>query len=572
MSNKPIRCAIYTRKSTEEGLDKEFNSLEAQREACESYIKSQMHEGWKLIPTVYDDGGYTGGNMDRPALQALMADIKAGKVDVIVVYKVDRLSRSLNDFAQMVNVFDAHQVSFVSITQQFNTTTSMGRLTLNILLSFAQFEREVIGERVRDKVAASKQKGMWMGGHPPLGYDIEHRKLVVNPQEALLVNEIFERYLEMESAYKLAEFLNARGDRNKRWVNRHGVESGGQPFLYQALYKILNNQLYIGRITHKDKSYEGQHQPIISVELWDRVQNALKAGQVQRERRYAKHGALLMGKCFSPAGYFYTPTYTTSGAVRHRYYIEKKTQHRIKAVELESLVTDTIRLLAREPKHWRACWTGNNNHLIEEEAQHRWEVLWSDWAHHSDLKRQQIARQMLDRVVVSKDQVTMRLSYAGMREVLDCVEAGSIDHRERPDDSYRPTIVQGAGYIEITIAARFELYGRSQIALDAEGKAIRTFKRSNYNPVLVNALVKSYRWNRQLESGQITITDLAKQERRDRTYIARVVNLMMLAPDIISSILIGTQPATMQLQHLTANLPIEWHRQKQILKFPVKAV
>lgn len=571
MTNKPIRCAIYTRKSTEEGLDKEFNSLEAQREACESYIKSQMHEGWKLIPTAYDDGGYTGGNMDRPALQALMADIKAGKVDVIVVYKVDRLSRSLNDFAQMVNVFDAHQVSFVSITQQFNTTTSMGRLTLNILLSFAQFEREVIGERVRDKVAASKQKGMWMGGHPPLGYDIEHRKLVVNPQEALLVNEIFERYLEMESAYKLAEFLNGRGDTNKRWLNRHGVECGGQPYLYQSIYKILNNQLYIGRITHKDKSYEGQHQPIISVEIWDRVQNLLKAGQVQRERRYAKHGALLMGKCFSPAGYFFTPTYSTSGAVRHRYYIEKKTQHRIKAVDLESLVVDTIRLLSREPKHWRACWATNSNRLIEEEAQHRWEVLWSYWVHLSDANRQQVARQIIDRIVISKEQLTVRLSYAGIQATLLEVDTGSVTPLEPVEKSYQPTILQAEEYLEITIPARFELYGRSQLALDAEGKPIRAFKKSNYNPVLVNALVKSYRWNRQLDSGQITISELAKQERRDRTYISRVVNLMLLAPDIISSILTGTQPVTMHLQDLTANLPIEWHRQKQVLKFPDRA-
>lgn len=567
MSNKPIRCAIYTRKSTEEGLDKEFNSLEAQREACESYIKSQMHEGWKLIPTAYDDGGYTGGNMERPALQALMADIKAGKVDVIVVYKVDRLSRSLNDFAQMVNVFDAQQVSFVSITQQFNTTTSMGRLTLNILLSFAQFEREVIGERVRDKVAASKQKGMWMGGHPPLGYDIEHRKLVVNPQEALLVNEIFERYLEMQSAYKLAEFLNGRGDRNKRWMNRHGVESGGQLFLYQALYKILNNQLYIGRISHKEKSYEGQHQGIISIELWDQVQNALKAGQEHRVKRNAKHGALLMGKCFSPAGYAYTPTYSTSRAVRHRYYIEKKTQHRIKAVDLESLVTDTIRLLSREPKHWRACWTINGNHLIEEEAQHRWEVLWSDWIHLSDTKRQHIARQIIERIIISKDQLTVRLSYSGIQEALKDIEAGSITPLESIEKSYQPTIAHGEGYLEITIAARFELYGRSQMALDAEGKPIRAFKKSNYNPVLVNALVKSYRWNRQLDDGQITISDLAEQEGRARTYVSRILNLMMLAPDIISSILTGTQPATMHLQDLVTNLPIEWHRQKQLLKF-----
>lgn len=570
MNNKLIRCAIYTRKSTEEGLDKEFNSLEAQREACEAYIKSQMHEGWTLIRTAYDDGGYTGGNMDRPALQALMADIKAGKVDVIVVYKVDRLSRSLNDFAQMVNVFDTQQVSFVSITQQFNTTTSMGRLTLNILLSFAQFEREVIGERVRDKVAASKQKGMWMGGHPPLGYDVEHRKLIVNPQEALLVNEMFERYLEMQSAYKLSAFLNGRGDRNKRWVSRHGIESGGQPFLYQAIYKILNNPLYIGRIRHKDKTYEGKHQGIISVELWDRVQNALKEGSEQRVKRHAKHGALLMGKCFSPAGYAYTPTYSTSGSVRHRYYLEKNAQHRIRALDLESLVTDTLRLLSREQKHWQSCWA-TNGRLTREEAQHRWEILWSEWVHSSDIERQHIARQIIERIVITKDQLTVRLSYAAIHNALVDVEAGNVTPLEPLEKGYQPSITQGEGYLEITIAARFEVYGRSQMALDAEGKPIRAFKKSNYNPVLVNALVKSYRWNRQLDGGQITVSALAKQEGRDRTYIARVVNLMMLAPDIISSILTGTQPATMHLQDLTANLPIEWHRQKQVLKFPDQA-
>ena len=567
MNSKPIRCAIYTRKSTEEGLDKEFNSLEAQREACESYIKSQMHEGWVLIPTPYDDGGYTGGNMERPALQALMTDIKAGKVDVIVVYKVDRLSRSLNDFAQMVNVFDAQQVSFVSITQQFNTTTSMGRLTLNILLSFAQFEREVIGERVRDKVAASKQKGMWMGGHPPLGYDIEHRKLVVNPQEALLVNEIFERYLEMQSAYKLAEFMNARGDANKRWVNRHGIESGGQPFLYQALYKILNNKLYIGRISHKEKSYEGQHQPIISIELWDRVQNALKQGKEERVKRHAKHGALLMGKCFSPAGYGYTPTYSTTGAVRHRYYLERKTQHRIKAADLESLVIDTIRLLSREAKHWRECWATGGISLTETEAQHRWKALCSGWIHLSDPIRQQSARQIIERIVISKDQLVVRLSHVGMREALHDVEESSGSQIAHAEDGYLPTVTHGEGYLEITIAARFEVYGRSQIALDVEGKAIRTFKRSNYNPVLVNALVKSYRWNRHLDSGDLTISDLAKREGQSRTYVSRIVNLMMLSPDIISSILTGTQPLTLHLKDLTGNLPVEWHRQRQVLKF-----
>lgn len=568
MTNRIIRCAIYTRKSTEEGLDKEFNSLEAQREACESYIKSQMHEGWKLIPTAYDDGGYTGGNMERPALQALMTDIKAGKVDVIVVYKVDRLSRSLNDFAQMVNVFDAQQVSFVSITQQFNTTTSMGRLTLNILLSFAQFEREVIGERVRDKVAASKQKGMWMGGYPPLGYTIEHRKLVPIEQEVALIRKIFEQYIALQSCNKLAAYLNSAGHTNKRWINRHGVEIGGQKFTNQALSKILNNPIYIGRTRHKDKTYDGQHEAILPMELWDKAQQLLKGGREQRTLRNTKHRILLAGKCFSAAGAPYTPTYTLKEkSVYYRYYLCKATGHRIKGQELEALVTGTIRLLAREPKHWRACWAANTNHLIEEEAQHRWEVLWSDWTYLSDIKRQQMAQQMFERIIISKDQLIVRLSYGGIHAVLNELGAGHMKPAEQSDMSYRPTVVQGEGYLEITIAARFELYGRSQMALDVEGRAIRTFKRSNYNPVLVSALVKSYRWNRQLDSGQITISDIAKREGLARTYVSRIVNLMMLAPEIISSILTGTQPTTIHLQNLTANLPIEWHRQKQVLKF-----
>lgn len=483
-----------------------------------------------------------------------------------IVRRVDQLRIDPIAFNRLIRqARDAQQVSFVSITQQFNTTTSMGRLTLNILLSFAQFEREVIGERVRDKVAASKQRGMWMGGYPPLGYDIEHRKLVANVQEAALVNEIFERYLEMRSAYKLAEFLNARGDTNKRWINRLGAESGGQPFSYQALYKILNNPLYIGLIKHKDKIYDGQHEGIISMELWERVQSSLKEGQEQRARRHAKHGALLMGKCFSPAGDIYTPTYSTSGGVQHRYYFEKKAQHRIKARDLELLVVDTIRLLSREPKHWRVCWT--RNQLIENEAQHRWEAIWSNWSNLPDQRRQHITGEVIDRIIIDKDQLTVRLSYAGVVRALEEVESEGVSQTEQRDSGYRPSVVQGEDYLEIIIAARFEIYGRSQIALDAEGRPVRAFKKSNYNPVLVNALVKSYRWNRQLDNGQITISDLAKQEGRARTYVSRVVNLMLLAPDIISAILTGTQPATMHLQDLTANLPVEWHRQKQLLKF-----
>ena len=256
-SAKKTRCAIYTRKSSDEGLEQAFNSLDAQREACAAFILSQRHEGWTLLPTLYDDGGFSGGTMDRPALKKLIADIEAGQIDVVVVYKVDRLTRALSDFAKLVDIFDCRGVSFVSITQQFNTTTSMGRLTLNVLLSFAQFEREVIGERVRDKIAASKKKGMWMGGMPPLGYDVKDRKLVVNDHEAHTVVDIYRRYLALKSVRALMDELVAAGIRSKRRVRPDGTQYGGQKLTRGALYLMLQNRIYRGEITHKGKSYRG---------------------------------------------------------------------------------------------------------------------------------------------------------------------------------------------------------------------------------------------------------------------------------------------------------------------------
>ena len=286
--NTKSRCAIYTRKSTDEGLDQAFNSLDAQREACAAFILSQKHEGWSALPVAYDDGGYSGGTMERPALQRLMADIDAGQVDVVVVYKVDRLTRALSDFAKLVEVFDRHDVSFVSITQQFNTTTSMGRLTLNVLLSFAQFEREVIGERVRDKIAASKKKGMWMGGMPPLGYDVKDRKLVVNEDEARIVRHIFERYLELKSVRTLQEEIAAAGTRSKQRVRPDGSVYGGQVLGRGALYQMLQNRIYRGEITHKGSAYPGQHPAIIDQALWDRVQATLAENRVERATAHAQ--------------------------------------------------------------------------------------------------------------------------------------------------------------------------------------------------------------------------------------------------------------------------------------------
>jgi site-specific DNA recombinase len=275
------RCAIYTRKSSEEGLEQDFNSLHAQREACEAFIKSQAGEGWRLVKTAYDDGGLSGGTMERPALQRLLADVNQGVIDVVVVYKVDRLTRSLTDFAKMVEVFDAHAVSFVAVTQQFNTTSSMGRLTLNVLLSFAQFEREVTGERIRDKIAASKQKGMWMGGLVPLGYEVHERRLMVNQSEAETVREIFRCYLELGCVRLLMEELNRRGIRSKVRVAKNGKTSGGNSFSRGALYVLLSNPIYIGEIRHKGVRHPGLHEPVVDRELWERTQRLLRSQAVR---------------------------------------------------------------------------------------------------------------------------------------------------------------------------------------------------------------------------------------------------------------------------------------------------
>ncbi len=287
--SRRLRCAIYTRKSTDEGLDQAFNSLDAQREACEAYIASQAGEGWRLIRTRYDDGAYSGGTMDRPALQNLLADIGTGKVDTIVVYKVDRLTRSLADFARIVELFDTNNVSFVSITQQFNTTTSMGRLTLNMLLSFAQFEREVTGERIRDKIAASKRKGMWMGGVVPLGYDVVDRKLIVNAAEAETVRALFRLYLQHGSVRLVKNEADRRGLRTKRRRPQNGARRGGEPFTPGHIYKLLANPIYIGKIVHKGERHDGEHSAIIDRETWDSVQeqlNGLRTGTAQPQCRH----------------------------------------------------------------------------------------------------------------------------------------------------------------------------------------------------------------------------------------------------------------------------------------------
>ena len=348
-----LRCAIYTRVSSDSGLEQEFNSLDNQREAAEAYIKSQAHEGWKLSRDRYDDGGFSGGSMKRPALQKLLEDVREGRIDVIVVYKVDRLTRSLTDFAKLVELFDAHEVSFVSVTQAFNTTTSMGRLTLNVLLSFAQFEREVTGERIRDKIAASKKKGIWMGGVVPLGYRVENRALHVVEDHAAIVCEIFRRYLQLGSVVRLKAALDLENVRAPIRIDGTGKPTGGGLFSRGHLFKILSNPVYIARISHKGQAYEGQHRAIVEQETWDKTQALLQSHTQCRTHPRRATDAWLIGKLFDDRGCRMSPSEAGRGAKRWRYYISQAILQgrkkdagslpRVSAPEIEGKVLDGLR-------------------------------------------------------------------------------------------------------------------------------------------------------------------------------------------------------------------------------------
>ncbi|MGD9506979.1 MAG: recombinase family protein [Geminicoccaceae bacterium] len=418
---RKLRCAVYTRKSSEEGLEMEFNSLDAQRESCEAYVASQKAEGWLLVPDRYDDGGFSGGTLERPALKRLLADIEAGRVDVIVVYKIDRLSRSLMDFARLVEVFDRKGVTFVSVTQSFNTTTSMGRLTLNVLLSFAQFEREVIGERIRDKFAASRKKGMWMGGYVPLGYRVENRKLVIDETEAAMVRGIFERFLTCGSATVLVRDLRTEGV-----VNRRGkpVDKGG-------LYKLLNNRIYVGDAVHKGTAYPGEHEPIVSRSLWDKVHAILaESPRTRAANTRAQTPALLKGLIFGPTGCAMSPTHTRRGGRLYRYYVSQAVLkygpeacpvRRVPAGEIEAAVVAQVRRLLVEPEIVVATWRAARvqeadiTEAAVRDALHAFEPLWDELF---PAEQARIVGLLLERVDVGVDGLDIRLRVEGLAHLV----------------------------------------------------------------------------------------------------------------------------------------------------------
>jgi site-specific DNA recombinase len=414
---RKLRCAVYTRKSTEEGLDKAFNSLQAQREACEAYIASQRSEGWALVRDPYDDGGFSGGTLERPALRQLLADIEEGLVDVVVVYKIDRLSRSLMDFSKLVEVFDRSGVTFVSVTQSFNTTTSMGRLTLNILLSFAQFEREVIAERVRDKIRASRQKGMWMGGNVPFGYVVKDRKLLVDESNAAIVRSIYEQFVTIGSATTLALELRDAGV----------TAPSGKPFDKGALYHLLNNRTYLGLAVHKGTAYPGEHAAIIDQTLWDKVHAILaENARTRSARTRAQTPALLKGLIFGPTGAAMSPTHTKKGSRLYRYYVSQDVLKRgpdacpvgrVPAAEIETLVIDQLRGVFRQPEiivgAWRAA-RAEQDDVTEAEARDTLTQLDPLWDELFPAEQARIVQLLVERVDVRTHGVEVRLRPSGL--------------------------------------------------------------------------------------------------------------------------------------------------------------
>jgi DNA invertase Pin-like site-specific DNA recombinase len=418
---RKLRCAVYTRKSSEEGLEQEFNSLDAQREACEAYIASQKPEGWVLVPDRYDDGGISGATLERPALKRLLADIEDHRVDVVVVYKIDRLSRALMDFSKLVEIFDRNSVTFVSVTQSFNTTTSMGRLTLNILLSFAQFEREVIGERIRDKFAASRRKGMWMGGFVPLGYDVKDRKLVINKAEAATVRMIFERFIKIGSATELVRKLRTEDVRGKQ----------GKLIDKGYIYKLLNNRVYVGEAVHKGVSYPGEHHAIIDRTLWDRVHTVLRESPRKRAANTrAQTPSLLKGLIFGPTGRAMTPAHTRKGGKLYRYYVSTDVLkrdagacpiRRVPAAEIEGAVVDQLRGLLRAPEiivgTWRAA-RRSAGEISEAEVRKSLERLDPLWDELFPAEQARIVQLLVERVDVSLDGADIRLRTEGLTNLM----------------------------------------------------------------------------------------------------------------------------------------------------------
>ena len=564
VSNTPrLRCAVYTRKSTEEGLDQEFNSLDAQREACVAYIASQVGLGWKLVPDLYDDGGISGGTMDRPALQRLLQDIRDKRVDVVVVYKIDRLTRSLADFSKIVEIFDAGGVCFVLVTQQFNTTTSMGRLTLNVLLSFAQFEREVTAERIRDKIAASKKKGMWMGGVVPLGYRVENRKLLINEYEARTVRHLFEKYLVLKSVRSLADEAAACGLQGR--VANGSASSQGKPFGRGDLYHLLSNPIYIGKIRHRDQVYNGEHEPIIDIVTFEAAQ-ALLAGQAPARRTKTNNPDihLLTSIVFDDSGDRLSPSHVKKNGKRYRYYISKRLMQahrkgsdgwRVPATQLESLIERQLASILSD-KAQLAEWiqqSGSPDRI--EAALAEAERLAGHYRYECMANKRNLLQRVFRRVELATSQLVLEIDRQAIIDLIVTAqqdgEASGISDDRLP--SHR-----------IAIAIAIKRRGAETRMVLANNRSPTT----NPDPALIQLIARAHLYLARLTSGSVTsLTEIAAACRTELSEVSRILPLAFLAPSIVDAIMTGCQSPSLTAQRLLrlSDLPMLWREQAELL-------
>ncbi len=529
-SVKPVRCAIYTRVSTEHGLDQEFNSLDAQYEAACAYIKSQAHAGWTLVRSRYDDGGYSGGSTDRPDLQKLLDDIRSRKIDVIVVYKVDRLTRSLADFAKLVELFDAHGVSFVSVTQQFNTTTSMGRLTLNVLLSFAQFEREVTSERIRDKVAASKRKGLWVGGNLPLGYEMKDGKITIIEDEANLVRHIFRRYLELGSANELLRELRERNVRTKTRQLSTGATRGGIPFGRGTLYYVLSNHFYIGKVKYKNEILPGEQPAIMDTALFDAVRQKSLAQWSHRTVVRNKSDHLLTGLLFDDAGYRMIPTHATKAGVRYRYYASTPVLHgeaktastgsisRVPAADVEDIIVTALK-----------------RHLTDRD---------NATSSAPQLENRETLAEVVDHIVVHTDRLVIRYKADQSEEVSDDIEVQSLTIPWKKPPSKRARQILLPQNVAQRISRPEQLERRAR---------------------LVSAIARGRRWLDDVVAGRVTsVSEICTQEKCSVRQVNMTISLAFLAPNLVNAAVEGRLPRGIGVERLR-DPPTEWSRQFEAL-------
>lgn len=547
-----VRCAIYTRKSSEEGLEQDFNSLHAQREACAAYILSQASEGWSLLPQEYDDGGLSGGSLERPALRRLLADIASGKVDIVVVYKVDRLTRSLLDFSRLVEAFDKAGTSFVSVTQSFNTTTSMGRLTLNMLLSFAQFEREVTAERIRDKIAASKARGMWMGGVTPLGYQPDGRTLAIVEEHAQLIRNLFQRYLAVGNVRRLAEQLDEEQILVPLRTASTGRSMGGGRFSRGQIYKILSNPIYLGEIHHKGKVYQGKHDAIVDRHLWDQVQLRLSDNtQGSQTAATIRSSSLLAGLVFDAEGEPLVASHACKGKTRYRYYVSRRLQHepgseqdgmRIPARELEGAVVERLANFLNDPLAAISSLGGEIDPVRLRTAAASSQGLASEVRG----KKRCTIRTLVSRITILPDELRLELNLNKLGSQLGL----------KPADEALPPIV-------LALPAQLARSSRG-IRLVHPGKS--DGRARDPDQPMIGLLVKARQWWDRLAKGGIDIATLAREEAINASYVSRVVRLNFLAPQLVESILEGRQPPLLDVARLTSSgaFPLGWKEQLDV--------